>query len=363
MPTSYWVRIDSATANNPAMNLTGAAAFEVTFVAETPTGDPGDYFLDQPGTGIEDPDTLISIGGTTYSFIFELAGTLPTENRDGAGKLPPGAGFEGDPVYILTVIDYPSPGDTTRISLLPESDATEAEMNGFGNGAIDIQGVNNNPPPSAICFDAETRIATPGGPRLARNIKIGDYVLTHDHGPQPVLWVHATHLQWPGDSEAMRPIAIPRGALGPNMPDGPLIVSPQHRIFVEHAADDGPKREWLVPAIGLLGWRGIRRMMGRSMAHYVHILLPRHAIIRSNNALTESFFPGAEALKALAPTARRSLAYTLQCWGDRTVDDYGPLARKTLTRRQTELLLARISQSGTQDVQSAPATSTRRLAS
>ena len=84
---TYVAREDSGSANNPALNLTGAPAIELSFVAETDTGGAGDLFLDQPTGGGVDPDTQVEIGGTSYSFTYELSGTLPTQNRDGAQQV------------------------------------------------------------------------------------------------------------------------------------------------------------------------------------------------------------------------------------------------------------------------------------
>ena len=39
-----------------------------------------------------------------------------------------------------------------------------------------------------VCFAAPTAIATPDGPRLAGDLRVGDRVLTLDDGPQRVAW-------------------------------------------------------------------------------------------------------------------------------------------------------------------------------
>ena len=55
MPVAYWGRIDSNSANNPALNLTGDAALQFTFV---PSGGSGDILLEYNG-GDVDPDTQL----------------------------------------------------------------------------------------------------------------------------------------------------------------------------------------------------------------------------------------------------------------------------------------------------------------
>ncbi|MDP2606567.1 MAG: hypothetical protein Q8S00_28850, partial [Deltaproteobacteria bacterium] len=53
MSQTFWARTDSNSANNPALNLTGDPATQITFV---PSGSNGDIFLEYNG-GAPDPDT------------------------------------------------------------------------------------------------------------------------------------------------------------------------------------------------------------------------------------------------------------------------------------------------------------------
>ncbi len=342
MPFTYWARIDSSSANNPALNLTGDPAFQFTLINEDISGNPGDFLLDQPSPIGPDPDTVIEIGGTTYEFTVQFTGNLPTLKKDGAQQVPDQ--FEGERVIVLTVIDYPSAGTDTRIFFMPDATATEADLNAFGNGAIDIQNVNNNPPTTTICFVSGTRLATPQGEVAVEDLAAGDLVDTVDHGALPILWIGETEHTWPGSPDKILPIRIAAGALGPNRPNADLVVSPQHRMLLRF---DGLARrfgtpEVLLPAIGMTGCRQVRRMVGRKRARYFHILLPRHAIVWANGCETESFYPGETALKALAPAHRRRIFDLFPGLARGTHEGYGPLARQTLTRRQGEAMLSRL---------------------
>ena len=108
----------------------------ITFV---PSGTSGDLILDTAGGAI-DPDTQIEIEGIVYDFTFELSGLMPTTKNNGSQQVPDQ--FEGNAVYIVTVQDYPTAGETTRLAVLPDDLATQAEMDSFGNGAIDVQNVD-----------------------------------------------------------------------------------------------------------------------------------------------------------------------------------------------------------------------------
>ena len=138
MPT-FWARTDSNSANNPALNLRGDPATQFTFVE---SGTNGDLTLDTNG-GAPDPDTQVDIGGMLYDFTFELSGELPTQNKDGAGQVPDQ--FEGSQVFVVSVQDYPSVGETTRLTFLPNENATQAEMDAFGNGRISLQNLEAEP--------------------------------------------------------------------------------------------------------------------------------------------------------------------------------------------------------------------------
>ncbi|MGP6086093.1 Hint domain-containing protein [Antarctobacter jejuensis] len=340
MNDTFWARFDSNSANNPALNMTGDPAVEITFVNETPTGGTGDLFLDQPAGGGIDPDTVVSIGGTTYSFTFELVGTLPTTKKNGSQQVPDQ--FEGNAVYIITVQDYPTPGSSARLAFLPDDNATQTEMDAFGNGAIDIQNLDTSPPPSAVCFLAGTRIDTPTGPVPVERLAPGDLVLTRDAGARPVIWVGKTTLHWPGAEDDSKPIMITAKALGTGLPHRDVILSPQHRVLLS-----GPDvqsafgvSEVFVPAKAMVGLPGVRQMSGRRSAEYHHVLLNDHQILMTEGLPSESFYPGPNALRALAPNLRFELMRLIPGLAAGVAEGYGALARRSFAFRKAAARLA-----------------------
>jgi hypothetical protein len=160
MASTFWARIDSASANNPALNLTGDPAVGITFV---PSGTSGDLILDTAGGAI-DPDTQIEIEGIVYDFTFVLSGLMPTTKNNGSQQVPDQ--FEGNAVYIVTVQDYPTAGETTRLAVLPDDLATQAEMDSFGNGAIDVQNVDTTSSGAVRCGVLCSRNANLNAERL-----------------------------------------------------------------------------------------------------------------------------------------------------------------------------------------------------
>ncbi|RBI86624.1 hypothetical protein DRV85_04115 [Rhodosalinus halophilus] len=182
-----------------------------------------------------------------------------------------------------------------------------------------------------ICYDAGTLIATPDGPRRAAAIRAGDAVLTADGGVRPVLWAGATEMPAGG---AWAPVEIAAGRLGNARA---LRVSPQHRLLIRSwraelmlGAD-----EVLVAAAHLVDGRGIRRVPGGTV-RYVHLLLPRHDLLLAEGLVAESFYPGPEALAALAPADRAAVLAALP---DGPAA-YGAPARPFLRRHEAALLRA-----------------------
>lgn len=326
--TTFAARTDSGTANNPALNLTGAAAFEITFVASA----GGDLILD--GGGVPDPNTQVDIGGVLYDFTFEIEGTMPTKNSDGAGQLP--EQMKGEVVYLITVHDYPAAGEDTRLAFLPELDPTLAEMDSIGKGRISIQNMNVTPTGGTVCFLTGTKIQTADGPMAVEDLKSGDMIITADRGPMPIIWINSSDHSWPEDDDAAKPIMVSQGALGGDLPTRDLIVSPQHRIMLS-----GPDvlaafgvQEVLAPSKGLTDLPGIREMKGKREATYFHVMLPQHAVIYAEDQPTESFYPGGMALQMMDHGHRIQVNKLFPGVGRDPERIYGPKVRTCLSVRE-----------------------------
>ena len=322
----FWARTDSGSANNPALNLTGDPAVEITFVA---SGETGDLFLEYNG-GLPDPDTQVEIGGTLYDFSFELSAYLPTQKRDGAQQVPDQ--FEGQSGYIVTVQDYPAPGDSTRLFFTTDGTASQVDMDSFGTGAIDLQGVDTTTT-GAVCFGEGTLIDTPRGAVRVEDLRPGDLVETLDHGAQEILWVRRDERWLEESPETEKPILIRAGALGAGMPVRDLILSPQHRVLVGEAGQLGQALPGsgpvLVAAKALCALPGVRVMKGRKKVTWVHFAFRGHEIVRSEGALTESLLLGAMALESMS-ASERAMVTALFGEGDGETPLNGPAARPIL---------------------------------
>ena len=173
----------------------------------------------------------------------------------------------------------------------------------FGTSSMTVQGVSagsySYDNTGIVCFATGTRILTPDGPVPIEVLEPGSLVLTLDNGPQPVRWIGKRYIgsEELAENEKLRPVLIPEGAFGA---ERNLFVSRQHGVL--QGADH------LVRAVHLIHENpGVRIAHGKREVTYVHLLLDQHQIIFAEGLASESFYPGPNALKMMAPAVRAEL--------------------------------------------------------
>lgn len=121
----------------------------------------------------------------------------------------------------------------------------------------DVFGSTSTPSPAATGIDGATNLATSDGYKAAREIQVGDQILTFDHGLRTVRSVQkritSTHI-------ASLPIFVPAGAIG-NEVD---LVVPEHQVLMienDHAEAMFGDPFVLVRAQDLVGYNGISRIV------------------------------------------------------------------------------------------------------
>jgi hypothetical protein len=122
----------------------------------------------------------------------------------------------------------------------------------------------------------------------------------------------------------LRPICLAPDLIGAH---APLIVSPQHAVLFRTGDGD----EQLVRATHLARMRGgkARVMQGCRVVSYFHLAFEAHQIIFANGAATESFYPGPQAVSALAADARQEISALFpDLVPARAKDTYGAQARQ-----------------------------------
>jgi hypothetical protein len=152
------------------------------------------------------------------------------------------------------------------------------------------------------CFGPDTQIKTADGPRSVTEIEPGDMVWTLNNGFQPVQWVGRTTVSGTG---AFAPVVFAPGAIGN---DRELVVSQQHRVFIESQSAEllFGENQVLVAAKHLCGMKGVS-LSPQDSIEYTHLMFDQHQIIRSNGALTESFFLTENSANAVEAGQRAEL--------------------------------------------------------
>lgn len=172
--------------------------------------------------------------------------------------------------------------------------------------------------PKIVCLAGGTLVQTDQGRRPVEMLRIGDRVLTQDHGWQVLRWVGAQQVTqaWLQRNPKLAPVRISAGALGGTLkaplPARDLLVSRQHRMVVQ-----GPKvkrvfgeDEVMIPAIKLTRLPGIWVDEEVCEITYHHLLFDRHEVIFAEGAPTESLYLGPHARHALSDEALEEI-YTL----------------------------------------------------
>lgn len=192
-----------------------------------------------------------------------------------------------------------------------------------------------------ICFTPGTRIRTPDGVKLVEDLQEGDLVQTKDNGAKEIMWKGSRRMTGARmfAMPHLRPIRIHTGALGVEIPDQELLVSPSHRMLIK-----GPEAmalfntpEILVTAKDLINGRTVTVDVTVPEVTYIHVLLSDHQILWANGVETESFHPANAALSTLDGADRTRL---LAQFPDLEYDPhtYGGYARRNLSATEAAIM-------------------------
>jgi Hint domain-containing protein/hemolysin type calcium-binding protein len=218
----------------------------------------------------------------------------------GSGSGGHGSGSGGGDTLYLT-------GGVDRIEYVPgseEEDGTVYYTDGSTLVFEEIENISFIP-----CFTPGARIATPTGLVPVEALKVGDMVITRDNGQQPIRWIgsKAISSQQLDLRPQLCPILIRKGALGRDLPDRDMMVSPNHRILVSDERTNllFQEPEVLVAAKHMLNDTGI--LQENRATTYIHMLFDQHEVVLSNGTWTESFHPGDYTMGDMATEQRREI--------------------------------------------------------
>lgn len=156
----------------------------------------------------------------------------------------------------------------------------------------------------AYCFFAGTLISTPEGNRPVETLQTGDVISTADGETRTVRWLgRQTVSAFFADAEKVLPIRIMAGAMGHDLPERDLLVSPDHALLVDGI---------LVHASALINGRTIFQESDvPANFTYFHIETEDHALVLAEGTPAETFidnvsrqaFDNWEEFEALYPNA------------------------------------------------------------
>ncbi|WP_281984165.1 Hint domain-containing protein [Thalassorhabdomicrobium marinisediminis] len=312
-------------------------------------------------------DTVI--GGASDDHVFAGAGDDTMSGGLGADRLYGGAGndtitfSEGDEIYggagddIFTLEDLgeaengaitiaggsgsETGGDTLQLGTLGQltkdvRDTFVDDGTGSFSGSITLDDgtiLNFTEIENIICFTPGTRIATPRGLMAIEDLRVGDQVVTRDHGLQAIRWIEARRVP---AVDRFAPVTIRKGVLGGQEQD--LIVSPQHRVMFQGYRAEllFGESEVLVAAKHLVDGMDVTQDEGDEVT-YIHMMFDQHEIIYAEGAPTESFHPGDIGFSAVGDKARDELfAIFPELRADPKT--YGAPARRCLKRHEAMLV-------------------------
>ena len=230
----------------------------------------------------------------------------------------------GDPIDLLFVAAGPgeNQGDLTLVvSTAPLVPGTTYDIEFKNDGG-------GTPYGEIVCFARGTLIRTPEGDVPVETLRVGQRVLTLDHGAQPIMWIAQRMILFPQGDDL--PVEVAQDAFGPNQPYAPTRISPRHCLFRRDASFqmmfDTP--EVLMAARDCVDGAQVTWADGQRAVEYFHFMVDEHALVWANGMLAESFYPGPVARQSLDPVARGRL---LQLYPDLVVPDAPapfPLARR-----------------------------------
>lgn len=200
------------------------------------------------------------------------------------------------------------------------------------NQAIGFSDLTFDLIPPIVCFARGTRIRAMNGEVPIEELRVGDMVMTHDNGMQPIRWIASRTV--PGHS-AMAPVRFEPGAIGNRRP---LALSPLHRVLisgwkVELLFGDS---EVLSAAVHLVNGTTIARFQ-QAWVEYFHILFDEHQVIYAEGAPCESLFAGDHTFDALGSPAQE---LSRDVFGEEEVffQGFGDSARRNLRQYEVQLL-------------------------
>jgi len=276
----------SVTATDAAGNVSPSSALSFTVDTSLPGESLPSAPTDPLSGGGSIPINNVSVsdagGGTLTTVVSVADGSLTASGSGVSGTGTNTLTLTGTADQIngyLQTLSYKttltSPGsDTLTVKTTDQAGNTTS-----GGVSIDV-----------TCFYPGTLIRTPSGEVAVETLKAGDLVLTHEGRAVPVRWLgRQTVSTIFANKMRILPIRIKTGALGDNLPERDLLVSPDHAILVGGI---------LIHAGALVNDSSIvRETAAPTVFTYYHVETDNHSLILAEGAPAETFVDNVERLR------------------------------------------------------------------
>lgn len=363
-----------------------ATSFEVFYLGNLAMIDPieGDQNLDStavnswlgtyggPGNGLSDAanirqfaPTSTGFGGGRQADSYDLDNNAANETFtiDGATKT-----FDAAMIYNAT-LTYPDGSTATITAVLAQDTNGDVYLvpeisNNADQQALmahPIQSITLNSPVYGTgptqgfnligdrfaadfvpCFTPGAMIATPRGEVAIEELRVGDRVFTRDHGIQDIAWIGGRKLTVTELAKMpnYQPIMVRAGALGPNLPETDLLLSPNHRLLMSGRDNElyFEENEVLAAAKHITHLKGVDVVEAKMGIEYIHVMFAQHEVILSNGAWTESFQPGDYSLRGVGADQRKELEDLFPELATAEGLNSYSAARKALRRHEAKLI-------------------------
>jgi hypothetical protein len=134
----------------------------------------------------------------------------------------------------------------------------------------------------AYCFMAGTAVCTPAGDTAVETLKTGDLVTLSDGRIAPVSWLGVQTVSMAfADPLRVLPIRVKANALGENLPQRDLLLSPDHALLVDGILAQAGA---LVNGVSI-----VRETQAPAVFTYYHVEVADHALILAENVPAETF--------------------------------------------------------------------------
>ena len=269
----------------PGVNVVGAVDFANTPQVGSPAafteyfsgGGPAEFLFDPAGNPLAPPqitpkpDFVAPDGATTN--VPKFTNAPGSSGFHGTSAAAPNAAAVAAPMLQRNPTLTPA-----QVSAVLKESASDLGLpvEQQGAGLIDaFQAVE------LACYAAGTRLMTPRGYAPIERLACGDLLLTCDKKPARIRWVGfrdvdcASHPR-PG---SVLPIRIVANAFGDGRPIRPLLLSPDHAVFVGGL---------LIPIRYLVNGTGVRQH-ACSRVTYFHVELEHHDIVLAEGLPAETY--------------------------------------------------------------------------